>query len=42
MLPHVDDFRPVHNLESLGDLAGALSATDVSLKKGMREWRNKL
>lgn len=42
MLPHVDDLRPVHNLESLGDLAGALSATDVSLQKGMREWRNKL
>ncbi len=42
MLPHVDDFRPVHNLESLGALAGALSATDVSLQKGMREWRSKL
>ena len=42
MLPHVDDFRPVHNLESLGDLAGALSASDVSLQKGMREWRSKL
>jgi uncharacterized protein with von Willebrand factor type A (vWA) domain len=40
MLPHVDDFRAVHNLESLGDLAGALSASDVSLQKGMREWRN--
>ncbi len=42
MLPHVDDFRPVHNLESLGDLAGALSASDVNLQKGMREWRSKL
>jgi uncharacterized protein with von Willebrand factor type A (vWA) domain len=42
MLPHVDDFRPVHNLESLGALAGALSQTDVSLQKGMREWRSKL
>jgi uncharacterized protein len=42
MLPHVDDFRPVHNLESLGELAGALSATDVSLQKGMREWRSLL
>jgi len=40
MLPHVDDFRPVHNLESLGNLSQALSATDVSLQKGMREWRN--
>ncbi len=25
MLPHVDDFRTVHNLDSLGDLATALS-----------------
>ncbi len=25
MLPHVDDFRPVHNLDSLADLARALS-----------------
>jgi uncharacterized protein with von Willebrand factor type A (vWA) domain len=24
MLPHVDEFRPVHNLSSLGDLAAAL------------------
>src|SRR5271170_4304185 len=26
MLPHVDEFRPVHNLESLASLASALSA----------------
>jgi uncharacterized protein with von Willebrand factor type A (vWA) domain len=26
MLPHVDDFLPVHNLQSLTDLAAALSA----------------
>lgn len=26
MLPHVDEFRPVHNLLSLGDLVSALSA----------------
>ena len=26
MLPHVDDFRPVHNLDSLVDLIAALSA----------------
>jgi uncharacterized protein with von Willebrand factor type A (vWA) domain len=26
MLPHVDDFLPVHNLQSLTDLAEALSA----------------
>jgi uncharacterized protein with von Willebrand factor type A (vWA) domain len=25
MLPHVDEFRPVHNLASLADLAAALA-----------------
>lgn len=25
MLPHVDEFRPVHNLEAIGDLVSALS-----------------
>ncbi len=42
ILPYVDDFRPIHNLESLSELAGALSAADMSLQKGMRQWRNKL
>ena len=27
MLPHVDEFRPVHNLDSIEDLISALSAT---------------
>ena len=26
MLPHVDEFRPVHNLTSMGELIAALSA----------------
>jgi hypothetical protein len=26
MMPHVDEFRPVHNLESLEELIQALSA----------------
>ena len=26
MLPHVDEFRPIHNLESIGELCRALSA----------------
>jgi hypothetical protein len=26
MLPHVDEFRPVHNLESLENLVSVLSA----------------
>jgi uncharacterized protein with von Willebrand factor type A (vWA) domain len=25
MLPHVDDLRPVHNLEAMADLVAALS-----------------
>lgn len=29
MLPHVDELRPVHNLNSLSDLVGALSATSA-------------
>ncbi len=33
MLPHVDEFRPVHNLESLEDLARALGAPPP------RRWR---
>jgi hypothetical protein len=31
MLPHVDDFRPVHNLESLADLARALGGDKPTL-----------
>ena len=27
MLPHVDEFRPVHNLDSIDDLIAALSTT---------------
>jgi uncharacterized protein with von Willebrand factor type A (vWA) domain len=30
MLPHVDDFRPVHDLDSLSDLAAALGRPRVS------------
>jgi uncharacterized protein with von Willebrand factor type A (vWA) domain len=26
MIKHVDDFRPIHNLQSMRDLAAALSA----------------
>lgn len=33
MLPYVDEFRPVHNLDSLTDLANALSSVD-----GARRW----
>jgi uncharacterized protein len=29
MLPHVDEFRPIHNLESMAELCRALSADDA-------------
>jgi len=29
MLPHVDEFRPVHNLEAMADLCRAVSATNA-------------
>lgn len=34
MLPHVDDFRPVHDLESLGELARALGEGPGSGARG--------
>ncbi|MGH7005455.1 MAG: vWA domain-containing protein, partial [Alphaproteobacteria bacterium] len=40
MLPHVDEFRPVHNLESLEQLAAALSRP--SSRQEMRPWLNRL
>ncbi|WP_448187661.1 vWA domain-containing protein [Azospirillum sp. sgz301742] len=38
LLPHVDDFRPVHNLNSLAALAGALEHTGPRRHEGMRAW----
>ena len=40
MLPHVDEFRPVHNLESLEQLAGAL--TRPARNEEMRPWLKQL
>ncbi len=37
LLPHVDEFRPVHNLESLEDLAAALTAPVARPSGGRRE-----
>jgi uncharacterized protein with von Willebrand factor type A (vWA) domain len=34
ILPHVDEFRPVHNLASLADLAGALARPPVRREEG--------
>jgi hypothetical protein len=44
MMPHVDEFRPVHNLESLEELIRALSAAPA--RRGpagetLRDYREK-
>jgi hypothetical protein len=39
MLPHVDEFRPVHSLEAIGDLVAALS-DGGSLRADPRRWLN--
>jgi uncharacterized protein with von Willebrand factor type A (vWA) domain len=37
MLPHVDELRPIHNLESMGELVRALS-TDRKAGGDPRAW----
>lgn len=39
ILPHVDEFRPVHNLESLAALADALSRPSVDVDANLLRWR---
>ncbi len=39
MMPHVDEFRAVHNLESLGELAAALGAETGMSRAEMARWR---
>ena len=41
MLPHVDEFRPVHQLASLADLAAALSKPATSSVMNPRGWMRK-
>ncbi len=38
LMPHVDEFRPVHNLDSLADLAAALGREPVRRQEGVSEW----
>ncbi|HSK40479.1 MAG TPA: VWA domain-containing protein [Arenibaculum sp.] len=38
IMPHVDDFRPVHNLASIEDLARALTHVGPRRVEGMRRW----
>jgi hypothetical protein len=37
-MPHVDEFRPVHNLESLADLTRVLSAPGRRRLEAKSEW----
>ena len=39
MLPHVDEFRPVHNLASLRSLVESLSRPAQSRDMANRQWR---
>jgi uncharacterized protein with von Willebrand factor type A (vWA) domain len=38
MLPHVDEFRPIHNLASVADLCAALSGDVSGRSTDPREW----
>ncbi len=39
MMPHVDAFRPVHNLESLAQLTEVLGRAGSRREEGVTEWR---
>ena len=39
LMPHVDDFRTVHNLQSLNELSQVLSRPAMRREEGMSEWR---
>ena len=38
MLPHVDEFRPIHNLQSMADLVAALAQEKNSAASDPRKW----
>ncbi len=38
MLPHIDEFRPVHSLDTVGDLVAALTSTGVDYAADPRRW----
>ena len=42
LMPHVDEFRPAHNLDSLGDLAAALGREPARRQEGVSEWLTRL
>jgi uncharacterized protein len=39
IIKHVDDFRPVHTLESLADLTTALSRIGPRREEGLTTWQ---
>ena len=39
MLPHVDEFRTIHNLQALEDLADALSADGMRRRQATQDWQ---
>jgi uncharacterized protein with von Willebrand factor type A (vWA) domain len=39
ILPHVDEFRPVHNLDSLEDLTRALQHPAFRRGEAAAQWR---
>ncbi len=42
LMPHVDEFRPAHNLDSLEDLAAALGREPIRRQEGVSEWLTRL
>lgn len=42
MLPHVDEFRPVHNLESLAGLIAALGGPASGSDRRLADWKTEL
>jgi len=42
MLPHVDEFRPVHNLESLAGLVAALGTAASGADRRLEGWQTEL
>ena len=38
MLPHVDEFRPIHNLASIADLCSALDAREPDASRDPKRW----
>jgi uncharacterized protein with von Willebrand factor type A (vWA) domain len=42
MLPFVDEFRPVHNLESLAGLIAALHTTSHGADRRLAGWQTEL